>query len=309
VPERVFEGVLPALVTPFRSDERIDCGAWQSLIDTQVAAGVDGLFVCGSAGEFAMLSSEERRVALRFCRQAAARRVPVYGNAGAVSTRESIDLAQAAEAAGIEVIVVVTPYYIKPSQDELAEHFIEICRSVNLPVLAYNFPLHGGVELAAETLGHVASRCENLVGVKDSSGRLEQALAYRECAAERKLAVFEAFDSLILPALERGCAGTVTASANLCPKLFADLYRAFREGRREEAARLQSLAAEVEQLHGLHTFPGVLKEAMRMAGMPVGACRKPILPMPESARQRAAAIIEHLRIERYLPETSRFAAA
>ena len=309
MPERVFEGVLPALVTPFRSDERIDFGAWQSLIDTQVAAGVDGLFVCGSAGEFAMLSSEERRVALRFCRQAAARRVPVYGNAGAVSTRESIDLAQAAEAAGIEVIVVVTPYYIKPSQDELAEHFIEICRSVNLPVLAYNFPLHGGVELAAETLGRIASRCENLVGVKDSSGRLEQALAYRDCAPARKLAVFEAFDSLILPALERGCAGTVTASANLCPKLFADLYRAFREGRREEAARLQSLAAEVEQLHGLHTFPGVLKEAMRMAGMPVGVCRKPILPPPESARQRAAAIIERLRTERYLPETSRFAAA
>ena len=307
--ERVFEGVLPALVTPFREDERIDFSAWQSLIDTQIAAGVDGLFVCGSAGEFASLSNEERRVALRFCRQAAAGRVPVYGNAGAVTTRESVALAQAAQSAGVDVVVVVTPYYLKPSQGELAEHFIEVCRAVNLPVVAYNFPLHGGVELAAETLGRIASACGNLVGIKDSSGRLEQALAYLDCTPGRKLAVFEAFDNLILPALERGCPGTVTASANLCPKLFVDLYRAHREGRPEEAARLQSLATEVGELHGWHTFPGVIKEAMGMAGMPVGPCRKPILPMPEPVRRRVAVLIERLRAHKYLPGTSRFAAA
>lgn len=309
VPERVLEGVLPALVTPFREDERIDFGAWQSVIDTQIAAGVDGLFACGSGGEFASLSTEERRVALRFCQQAAAGRVPVYGNAGAVTTRESVDLAQAAQSAGVDVIVVVTPYYIKPSQQELAEHFIEVCHAVNLPVVAYNFPLHGGVELAAETLGRIASACENLAGVKDSSGRLEQALAYLDCAPGRNLAVFEADESLILPALERGCAGTVTASANLCPKLFVDLYRAHREGRREEAARLQSLAAEVGQLNGLHTFPDVVKEAMRMAGMPVGPCRRPIRPMPDEARRRVATVIERLRAQKYLPEAGRFQAA
>jgi 4-hydroxy-tetrahydrodipicolinate synthase len=309
VPERVFEGVLPALVTPFREDERIDFGVWQSLIDTQIAAGVHGLFAGGSAGEFASLSNEERRVALRFCRQAAAGRVPVYGNAGAITTRESVDLAQAAQSAGVDVVVVVTPYYIRPSQQELAEHFIEICHAVNLPVVAYNFPLHGGVELAAETLGRIAAACENLVGVKDSSGRLEQALAYLDCAPGRRLAVFEANDSLILPALERGCAGTVTASASLCPKLFVDLYRAHREGRPEEAARLQALAAEVGELHGLHTFPDVVKEAMGMAGIRVGMCRKPIRPMPEEARRRVAATVERLRALGYLPQAGRFQAA
>ena len=309
MPERVFEGVLPALVTPFREDERIDFNAWQSLIDIQIAAGVHGLFVCGSAGEFASLGNEERRVALRFCRQAAAGRVPVYGNVGAVTTRESIDLAQAAQAAGVDVIVVVTPYYLKPSQHELADHFIEICRSVNLPVVAYNFPLHGGVDLAPETLGRIAAACENLVGIKDSSGRLEQALAYLDCTPARRLAVFEAFDNLILPALERGCPGTVTASANLCPKLFVDLLRAHREGRREEAARLQSLATEVGELHGLYTFPGVIKEAMGMAGMPAGPCRKPIRPIPDEARRRVTATIERLRSEGYLPEAGRFRAA
>ena len=307
--DRIFEGVLPALVTPFREDERIDFGVWQAIIDRLIAARVDGLFVCGSQGEFCALSNEERRVALRFCRQAAAGRVPVYGNVGAVTTAESVELAQAAQSAGVDVIVVVTPYYIKPTQQELADHYIEVCRAVNLPVMAYNYPLHGGVDLAAETLGRIASVCENLIGVKDSSGRLEQALAYLECAPGRRLAVFEAYDNLILPALEKGCAGTVTASANLCPKLFVDLYRAHREGRREEAARLQSLATEVGEIHGLHPFPVPMKEALRMAGMPVGNCRRPLRPMPPEGRQRLAAILERLRAEKYLPGAGSIVAA
>lgn len=309
VAERIFEGVLPALATPFREDERIDFGAWQALIDRLIDAGVDGLFVCGSQGEFCSLTNEERRVALRFCRQAAAGRVPVYGNAGAVTTRESVELAQAAQSAGVDVIVVVTPYYLKPTQQELADHFIEVCRAVNLPVMAYNFPLHGGVDLAAQTLGRIAAACENLIGVKDSSGRLEQALAYMDCSPGRRLAVFEAYDNLILPALEKGCAGTVTASANLCPKLFVDLYRAHREGRREEAGRLQSLATLVGEIHGLHTFPAPIKEALRMVGTPIGICRRPIRAMPPEARQRLAAILERLRAENYLPGAGSFAAA
>jgi len=300
-------------VTPFQEDERIDFGAWQTVIDALIAAGVDGLFACGSAGEFYSLTAEERMVALRFCRQAAAGRVPVYGNVGAVTTRETIELAQAAQSIGVDAIVVVTPYYLKPSPGELAEHFIEVCHAVHLPVIAYNFPWHGGVDLAPETLGRIAAACDNLVGVKNSSGRLEQTLAYRDCPpkgdAGRRLAVFEADDRLILPALQGGSAGVVTASANLAPRLFVDLYRAFRDGRLDDAARLQSLAAELGGLNALHTFPGVIKEAMRMAGLSAGVCRRPIRPMPEEARRRVAAMVERLRALHYLPGTESSAAA
>ena len=292
-----LHGIVPALVTPFQPNERIDCGAWQRLIDRMIAAGVHGLFVGGSSGEFYALDPEERAVTLRFCVQAAARRVPLFANVGCITTRETVRLADAAQGMGVDVIVVITPFYVKPTQDELVDHYTEVCRAVRLPVLAYNFPQHGGVELLPETLGRIAARCDNLLGLKDSGGVLEQSVAYRTCAPGREMAVFIGPEAILLEAWQRGCAGAVTACANIAPRLYVDLYRAFREGRAEEARRLQALAAELGEAVGLHTFPGVLKEAMRMVGTPVGDCRKPIGPMPEDARRKLAAVVGHLKGE------------
>jgi len=292
-----LHGIVPALVTPFQSDEHIDCGAWQKLIDRMIAAGVNGLFTGGSSGEFYALEPEERLFALRFCVQAVSTRVPLFGNVGAITTRETIKLAQAAQSLGVDVAVVVTPYYLKPTQDELAEHYIDVCRSVRIPVLAYNFPQHGGVDLLPETLGRVAARCENLVGLKDSGGVLEQTAAYRTCAPGRELAVFVGPEGILLDAWRLGCSGSVTACANIAPRLFVDLYRAFREGRPDDAGRLQALAKELGDAVGLHTFPGVIKEAMQLTGEGVGVCRRPIGPMPEEARRKLAGVIEHLNHE------------
>jgi len=296
----VFHGVVPALVTPFRDDERIDCGAWHLIIDTLIAAGVDGLFAAGSQGEAYALDPEERLVALRFCKQAVAERVTLYGNVGCPTTSASVQLAIQAEAMGVDALVVVTPYYVQPTQRELEEHFVEVCRSVQAPVLAYNFPPHGGVTLEPATLGRIAARCENLVGVKDSSGSLELAVAYQNAAPGRPLAVLVGADHLVLAALERGCAGTVNACANVAPKLYVDLYRAFREGRRDEAARLQALASELGATVGLHTFPSMMKEAMAIAGLPAGPCRKPVGPVPPEARATLVRVLERLGTEDFL---------
>ena len=295
-----FHGVVPALVTPFQDDERIDYNAWQRIIDTLIAAGVDGLFAAGSQGEAYALGLEERIVALRFCKQAVAGRVTLYGNVGCPTTRDTVHLAQHAEAIGVDAIVVVTPYYIQPSPHELEDHFIEVCRAVRSPVLAYNFPLHGGVQLAAASLARIAAQCENLAGVKDSSGLLEQALAYKEAAPERRLAVFVGADNLVLSALEQGCAGAVNASANVAPKLYVDLYRAFREGRRDEAARLQSLAAELGDTVMLHTFPSMMKEALNLIGLPAGPCRRPVGPVPPEAREKLVRVLARLGQENFL---------
>jgi 4-hydroxy-tetrahydrodipicolinate synthase len=302
---------VPALVTPFRADERIDYGAWQALIDAHLAAGVDGLFAGGSSGEFYALDAQERTVMLRFCRQAAAGRVPVYGNVGATTTRATIRLAQAAQADAVDVLVVVTPYYLHPTQEELEEHYVEVCRAVRAPVLAYNFPPHGGVELLPQTLGRIAARCENLAGIKDSSGRLEQTVAYRDAGLPSAdgqagrptpLAVFMGNEPLILEALRRGCAGTVSAYANVAPRLFTDLYRAFREGRNEDAGRLQGLVTALAATVRLHTFPSAIKEAMRLAGRPVGLCRRPIGPVPDPASQGIEAAVAALKQEGYIDE-------
>lgn len=306
MPERPLKGIVVALATPFREGEnaeRIDFGAWQKLVDTAVAAGVDGILVNGSTGEFYALDAEERQVSLRFCLQAAHGRVPVYCNVGSITTRETVRLALQAQSEGADVLAVVTPYYIRPSATELTAHYVEVCRAVRLPVLAYNFPQHGGAEIAPPTVTEIAARCENFAGIKDSSGRLEQAIAYRDAVpAARDFAVFIGPERLLLPALTHGCAGVVSGCANIAPTLFTKLYRAFEEGRLDEAARLQTLASDLGATVGLHTFPSAIKEAMNLAGIPAGQCRTPVGPVPEPARQTIVAVLRRLEAEGLLPE-------
>lgn len=297
MPDRAIEGVIPAVVTPFREDERIDCGAWQNIIDRLIRAGVNGLFAGGSSGEFCTLDAEERAVSLRFCLQAAAGRVPVIGNVGSITTRQTVHLARVAEDIGLDAIAVVTPYYVKPSQDELFDHYVEVCRAVRLPVLAYNFPQHGGVELEPETLGRIAAVCTNLAGIKDSGGRLERAAAYLACSPDRPLAVLVGPEKLTLSALELGCAGVVTGCGNIVPDLFVELYRAHREGRRADAESLQALVDEIASTMMLHTFPSILKEAMDLSGVPAGRCRKPVGRVPAQVSGAVAEVLRKLERE------------
>jgi 4-hydroxy-tetrahydrodipicolinate synthase len=294
VTNRPLHGVVPALVTPFKDNERIDYGAWQTMIDLLIGAGVHGLFVAGSQGEFYALDMEERTTAMRFCKQAIAGRVPMYANVGCITTRDTVALALQAQALDVDAIVVVTPYYVMPSQHELVEHYVEVCRAVRLPVMAYNFPPHGGVEIGAPAIAQIAAQCKNLIGLKDSSGRLEQAIAYKEAVADRDFLVFTGGDHLFLQALQAGCAGSVTASANLAPRLFVELYEAFRAGNQAEAERLQVLASDLGSVIMAHTFPAVIKEALTMVGVPMGPCRKPVGPMPAEARARVAAVVDRL---------------
>jgi 4-hydroxy-tetrahydrodipicolinate synthase len=202
----------------------------------------------------------------------------------------------------VDVLVVVTPYYLHPTQAEFEEHYVEVCRAVRAPVLAYNFPHHGGVQLLPETLGRIGARCENLVGIKDSSGNLEQTVAYRTCVPGRELAVFMGNEPLNLAAWRQGCVGCVAAYANVAPRLFTDFYRAFREGRKAEAERLQGLVTALAATVSLHTFPSVIKEAMRLAGRPVGLCRRPIGPVPTPASERIEAAVAALKEEGYIDE-------
>jgi len=293
-----MRGIVPAVVTPFQADERIDYRAWQEILEMLISAGVHGLFVTGGQGEFFALEDEERQVAIRFAVQTAARRVPVYANVGAVTTRQTVRMAQKAEADGVDFIVVITPYYIRPSPDELFEHYREVCRSVRLPVLAYNIPERTGVDFTPAVARRLADAAPNFVGLKDSSGQLERIEEYRACG----LKVWIGRDHMILDGLERGCVGAVTAGANVAPRAFVELYQAFEAGHREEAARLQALVEPLRRAFALATFPSIIKEAMAMAGIPAGGCRRPVGAAPESARSELARILAGLGAAGYLPQ-------
>jgi 4-hydroxy-tetrahydrodipicolinate synthase len=292
-----LHGIVPAIITPFRQDELIDYQAWQELIDTLIASGVHGLFIIGGQGEFFTLTEEERVVATRFCVQTVSRRVPIYANVGAVTTRETIRLAEQAETEGVDFIVVITPYYLRPSPAELVEHYAAVCEAVDRPVLAYNIPERTGVELGLDTLLRIRERCDNFVGLKDSSGKLELI----PDLVKAGLAVFIGRDHMILEGLKRGCVGAVTACANVTPRAFVDLYSAYQAGDLEKAARLQSLVEPLRQAFSLATFPSVVKEAMNMIGVTAGRCRRPVGPMPEEARSQLAAVLAKLEEGQYLP--------
>ncbi len=178
MPDGLFKGIVPAVVTPFRADERIDYRVWQELIEALISSGVDGLLCLGGQGEFYALTEEEREVAARFAVQTADGRLPVYVNAGSNGTQESIRLAQQAEADGVDALVVITPYYVEPSPAELVDHYVAICHSVRIPVLAYNIPQRTRVSLTPAILGRVAAMADNFAGLKDSSGRVEDIEGY-----------------------------------------------------------------------------------------------------------------------------------
>ena len=296
-------GIVPAVITPFREDETIDYSVLQRHIEFLVSSGVHGLFVLGGQGEFYALSEEERSVAVRFSVQTVAGRLPLYANVGAVTTAETVRLAQKAEQDGVDYLVVITPYYLRPSADELVSHYSEVCGSVQVPVLAYNVPDRTGVELTPAVLRRVAAANSNFVGLKDSGGKLDLIPEWKRAG----LLVFMGRDHLILDGLRMGAVGAVTACANLIPRTFVDLYDAYQAGKLEEATRLQALVEPLRDAFSLGTFPAVIKEAMNLVGMKVSNARRPVGPMTEEARAKLAAVLDKLREARCLPGVEAFA--
>ena len=291
-------GILTAVVTPFNEDESIDYDSWLRVIEFLIASDIDGLFVLGSSGEFYALHEWERKQAVRFAVRAVNGRLPVYANVGAVTTRESVTLAQHAEAEGADYLAVVTPYYIRPSADELVQHYSEICQSVNTPVFAYNMPGRTGVELTPLILRRISEFHPNFIGLKDSSGKIEQVREWVTLG----LSVFMGSDHLIYPALELGCVGAVTACSNIAPQLFVEIFRAWKNGDTNKAARLQALAAELRLAVKLSSSRSLIKAAMAASGMPVGASRAPAGLMSEEERADLDAVIATLREHNFLPK-------
>jgi len=296
-------GIVPAVITPFREDETIDYTAWQQHLEFLISSGVHGLFVLGGQGEFFALSEEERIVAARFCVQTVAQRLPLYANVGAVTTAQTVRLALKAEEDGVDYIVVITPYYLKPSADELVDHYSEVCASVRIPVLAYNIPERTGVELTPAILRKVAQAHGNFIGLKDSGGKLDLIPEWRRAG----LHVFIGRDHMILDGLRMGAVGAVAACGNLVPRALVDLYDAYQAGNLDEAVRLQALVEPLRKAFSLGTFPSVIKEAMNLVGMNVGRARRPVGPMTEDARTKLGAVLDKLREARYLPGPEAFA--
>lgn len=288
-----FHGVVPAMATPFTSDHRLDEARVGELIDGYIRAGVHGVSVAGSQGEFFALDADEHIRLLELSMRAIDGRVPLYAGTGGATTRQAIALTKAAETIGADLALVITPYFVQPTQDELVSHYTAVARATRLPVMLYNNPPRTSVNVTAATLARCMAAADNIVGVKDSGGDLTQSIEYL-LTAPRPALLFSGRDTIALAMMFHGAQGTISPAANVFPELMVQLYDALRAGNHAEALRVSNIFAPLRAAWAWGSFPVVIKEAMALAGRSAGPTRPPIAPLSEKVRADLAAVVARI---------------
>ena len=289
-----FHGVVPAMATPFTKDFRLDEARVRSLIEGYIQAGVHGISVAGSQGEFFALDMREHLRLLEISMEAIDGRVPLYAGTGAATTRQALEITRAAQSMGVDLALVITPYFVQPTQDELVDHYTTVARSTTLPVMLYNNPPRTSVNVLATTLARCMSAAENIVGMKDSSGDLTQSIEYL-LQAPRPALLFSGRDTVALSMMFHGGQGTISPAANVFPELMVRMYEQLRAGNYEEALRISNIFAPLRAAWAWGSFPVVIKEAMALAGRDAGPTRQPIAALPAAVRDRLARVVEGIK--------------
>lgn len=288
-----FHGVVPAMATPFTADHRLDEGRVGELIESYIRAGVHGISVAGSQGEFFALERDEHIRLLELSMRAIDGRVPLYAGTGGATTRDAIALTQAAEAMGADLALVITPYFVQPTQDELVAHYTAVARATKLPVMLYNNPPRTSVNVLPATLARCMRAADNIVGMKDSGGDLTQSIEYL-LTAPRPALLFSGRDTIALSMMFHGAQGTISPAANVFPELMVRMYEALRAGNHEEALRLSNVFAPLRAAWAWGSFPVVIKEAMTLAGRSAGPTRPPVAALPEKVRADLEAVVKRI---------------
>jgi len=286
------KGIIPAMVTPLDDRGELKEDALRRLTNYLIAGGVHGLFPVGSQGESYALTAAQKTRIIEVVVEEAKARVPVYAGTGAVTTRETIELTRMAESAGAQAVSVITPYFIKPSEDELLQHYIAVAKATRLPVLLYNNPARTGLSISAELVVR-AAQVDNIVGVKDSSGDLTLTAEYIR-RTDENFAVLAGRDTLIYGTLAYGGKGAITATANVAPKLVVEIYEAFVAGDLQRSLAAQYRLAPLRLAFELGTFPVVIKEALNMIGIDAGYAIKPVGDMSEVRRAELRAVLKDM---------------
>lgn len=280
----MFRGSMVALITPMRADGSVDAKAFQALVEWQIAEGTEALIPVGTTGESPTLTHDEHKRVVELCIEAAAGRVPVIAGAGSNSTAEAIDFAQHAKKAGADATLVVTPYYNKPTQEGMYLHFKAIADTVDLPLFIYNIPGRSVVDMTPETMGRLAKH-RNIVGVKDATANLTRPLHQkRTCGAD--FIQLSGEDHTALAFNAAGGTGCISVSANVAPRLCAEMHRAWREGRLGEAMEIQDRLTPLHDAMFCETSPGPVKYAASLLAKSTEHCRLPLAPIAEASKTK-----------------------
>jgi 4-hydroxy-tetrahydrodipicolinate synthase len=288
-----LSGMFTAVVTPFQADGSLDLPALARHVEWQIENGVSGLVPCGSTGEAATLSHEEHVRVVRHVVEVAAKRVPVIAGTGSNSTREAIELTAAARSAGADGALLISPYYNKPTQEGIFEHYRTVALETGLPLVIYNIPGRTMSRIDSETTARL-SRVPGIVGLKESGGDLE-ASAATILASAPDFSVVSGDDALTLPMLAIGGRGVISTVSNLAPRAMGDLVRAFQNGDLAGARRLHYALLPVIRAIFVETNPIPVKTALAILGrIPNAVLRLPLTEMAKKNRDRLEAAIAEL---------------
>jgi 4-hydroxy-tetrahydrodipicolinate synthase len=287
----LFTGSITALVTPFR-DGAVDEKALQSLVEWQVAEGTDGLVPCGTTGESPTLSHEEHRRVVELVIEAAAGRVPVIAGTGSNSTDEAVELSQHAEKAGADALLVVSPYYNRPSQEGIYQHFRHLDARVGIPIIVYNIPPRSAVDISVETLARIHRDCRNVVGVKDATANLARpSLERMACGTEFNLLSGE--DGTALGYMAHGGHGCISVTANVAPRLCAEFQAACLAGDFRKALALQDRLMPLHRAMFLEPNPAGPKWGLHRLGRIAAEVRLPLVSLSPAAQAEMEAAMAH----------------
>ena len=277
-----IKGVVVPILTPIDGEERIDEARLRDQVDYVIKGGVSGILAFGSNGEFYMVEEDEMERGLRIMVDQAAGRVPVYFGIGAIRTQKCCRLAKMAVANGAAGVSVLQPMFLKPTYDELFQHFKAIAESVpGTPMLLYNNPGRVGYTLTADLVDALAHQVENIVGMKDTSGDITLTAEFIRRTRDVGFKVFGGKDTLLYASLCHGAVGGVCTAANFMPELITDVYNKFAAGDLQGSLEAQFKLNPVRLAMGPASFPVAAKDMAALRGRDVGAPYRPSLPTPE----------------------------
>ncbi|MBE7183682.1 MAG: 4-hydroxy-tetrahydrodipicolinate synthase [Methylobacterium mesophilicum] len=288
----MFRGSITALVTPFAESGSVDEEAFRAYVDWQIAEGTNGLVPVGTTGESPTLSHDEHRRVVKACVETAKGRVPVIAGAGSNNTIEAIGLARHAEEVGADAVLVVTPYYNKPTQRGLYEHYAAIARAVKLPIVIYNIPGRSVIDMMPETMGRLAKDFANIVGVKDSTGKVERVSEQRiTCGTD--FIQLSGEDASALGFNAHGGHGAISVTSNVAPRLCAEFQNASLSGDHAKALELQDRLMPLHKAIFIEAGVSGSKYALSKMGKVANRVRSPLVTVEESTAAKIDAALVH----------------
>ncbi|AGK54121.1 4-hydroxy-tetrahydrodipicolinate synthase [Bacillus sp. 1NLA3E] len=290
-----FGQVLTAMVTPFDQNDEIDFNATRILVNHLIANGTDGIVVAGTTGESPTLTTEEKVALFKFVVDVVGGRVPVIAGTGSNNTRASINLTRQAGETGVDGIMLVTPYYNKPSQEGMFQHFKTIAESTSLPVVLYNIPGRSVVNLSVETVVRL-SKINNIVAIKEASGSLD-VMADIINKTSSDFTVYSGDDGLALPLLAIGGTGVISVASHIIGNEMQEMMNSFKLGHVEEAAIAHRRLLPIMKALFAAPNPTPVKAALNMKGIHVGGVRLPLVPLSDEETRALQSVLELSKVE------------